>query len=126
MLRFFSIICMLLFLSCSKTVEVSEGELFEVIEPITQEGSAKNVHAYTDEFNVTIPEGTILQATRSSITGRRFFEAVPIAIDGETDPSQLEQMLVPHNVRKDDGYMSYSFGIKLNDIGVKLKRIEDE
>lgn len=116
---------MFLLLGCSKTIEVSEGELFEVIEPITQEGSAQSVHAYTDEFNSTIPAGTILKATRSSVTGRRFFEAVPIEVNGETDPEEIEYLLVPHNILKDQGYKSYSFGMRLKDIGGKIKRVEE-
>ena len=80
--------------------------------------------SYTDGFTAEIPKGTVLEVLYNPRTGANIIECRPIEVGGKSDASAVEEFFVPEHIRNKDGYAGYSFAIKKEFLGTKVKKAD--
>lgn len=115
--------CVLLFLGCGPDNSIKKGDRFEVLEELQEVADIQGDLEYSDGFTCTIPEGTILQAVYPA-SSSGFFECKPIMVNTNSNPKQIDELLVPGIVRNKDGYGGFSLTLSVGYLGTKIKKIQ--
>lgn len=112
------------FAGCSSKVDIKKGDKLVVVETLREKAETQWEDSYTDGFTAEIPKGTVLEVLYNPRTGANIFECRPVEVNGNTDPSAVEEFFVPEHIRNKYGYSGYSFAIKTEYLGTKVKKAD--
>jgi ABC-type proline/glycine betaine transport system substrate-binding protein len=123
---FFFVVLALMVNSCntgSASKTLKKGDIIITLEELRERAETQWEDAsYTDGFTSMIPKGTKLQIMYTP--ARTGFECKPIEVNGIKDADSIEAFFVPEPMRFKEGYKSYSFALKNDYIGAKVKKVD--
>lgn len=104
--------------------EVKKGDIVVTEEVLRETAETQWEDNFTDGFVTEIPKGTKLEVLSTPPVTAQVFECRPVEVNGEKDPVMVEAFFVPEPVKNRIGYKSYSFAIKKEYLGTKVKKVE--
>ncbi len=120
---FFSIACLLLLFSCGRSVRVSKGDQFEVLEDLREVATVQMDRKHSDGFTCIIPKGSIITVVTTPAATVSFFDIEPTQVSGLTDRKAIEERLVPPHLRNREEYETFFISVPLSYLGTKLKKL---
>ena len=109
---------------CGSQTSVKKGDRLVVVESLRESAETLWEEDYTDGFVAVIPEGTILEVLFNPRTGAGVIECVPVEVNGSKELDAVEKFFVPDHIRNRDGFKGYSFSIKTEYLGKKVKKAD--
>ena len=119
------LLCAIIFGGCGgskNTGGLKKNDIVIVEEDLRERAETQWEDSYTDGFTTVIPKGTRLKVLFSPAPAAQVFECRPIEINGKTDSVAVEAEIVPEHIRNKMGYVSYSFALKKEYLGTKVKK----
>ncbi|NLG16984.1 MAG: hypothetical protein GX556_06585 [Fibrobacter sp.] len=113
-----------IFAGCSSKVDVKKGDRLVVLETLRESAETQWEDSYTDGFTTEIPVGTVMEVLFNPRTGSNIIECKPIEVNGTKDAQEVDNFFVPEHIRNKQGYVGYSFSIKTEYMGKKVKKAE--
>lgn len=111
----------LILAGCGSKTTVAKGDKFIVQEEI-RENAEIRLDGYVDGVQVTLPEGTVLEVLYTPPATGNVIECIPVELNQQKDSEEIESLLIPERFRFKEGYNGYSFAIKKEYIGSKIKK----
>lgn len=113
--------------SCSTktTGTLKKGDIVTITEELREPAETQwEDAAYTDGFTAMIPKGTKMEVLFTPAPAAQVFECRPVEVNGLKSADEVEAFFVPEPIRNKEGYTSYSFALKKELIGTKIKKGE--
>ncbi len=123
----FIIIALIMISGCGpSTKDVKKGDIVITEEVLRERAETQWEDNFTDGFITEIPKGTKLEVLFTPTPAAKVFECRPIEVNGEKDPDMVEAFFVPEPIKNKIGYKSYSFALKKEYLGTKVKKLESK
>ena len=103
---------------------VKEGDIVVTQEVLRETAETQWEDTHVDGFTTEIPKGTQLKVLYSPTPTAPVFVCRPIEVNGEKDPDMVEAFFVPEPIKNQIEYKSYSFALKKEFLGTKVKKLE--
>ncbi|MBN1307980.1 MAG: hypothetical protein JXA18_08695 [Chitinispirillaceae bacterium] len=103
---------------------VKEGDIVVTQEVLRETAETQWEDSHVDGFTFEIPKGTHLKVLYTPAATVSVFVCRPVEVNGEKDPDMVEAFFVPEPVKNKMGYTSYSFALKKEYLGSKVKKLE--
>lgn len=100
--------------------QVKRGDRFEVLQDHKTSALTSWFKPYSGDFPCVIPKGTVL------IAGNDQLEGVPGFLVVAEDYREMEEKLVPNEIRSQEKYAGFHFSFVSDDIGKILKPLKSE
>lgn len=113
----------LIIAGCSSKTSVKKGDQFIVQEEM-RENAEIRLDGYVDGVKVTLPEGTTLEVLYTPPSSGNYMECIPVVLNENKDPEEIESILIPERFLLKEGYNGYSLAIKREYIGTKIKKVK--
>lgn len=108
----------------SPGAKLQKGDILVIEEDLRERAETQWADAYTDGFITVLPKGTRVEVLFAPAPAAQIFECRPVEINGKTDPTAVEEEIVPEHIRTKDGYVSYVFALKKAYLGTKVKKVK--
>ena len=104
--------------------ELKKGDFVIIQEELRERAETQWADSYTDGFTTEIPEGTKLEVLYTPAPAAQVFECRPVEVNGKKNADEVEAFFVPEHIRTKDGYRSYTFALKKEYLGTKVKKAD--
>lgn len=114
-----------IFIGCGgsgKGSDLKKGDVVTIEEDLRETAETQWANSYTDGFTTVLPKGTKMKVLYTPAPAAQVFECIPVEINGKTDPTAVEEEIVPEHIRTKEGYSSYSFALKKEYLGTKINK----
>ena len=108
---------------CSSQPKIQKGDKLIAQEDI-KESAETQWDGYVDGFDTVIPKGTVLKVLYTPPPTGNVVECIPVEVNGKNTAQEVENFFVPENIRNTVGYKGYSFSLKTDYIGTKVKLVK--
>ena len=122
-----SLASILLTMGCGSS-SLKRGDRLGVLEEIRVNGESVWEDGTTEAFTTQVPKGTVFEVMYPQREGLDIVEVRPVRVPGvQGEDAIVRYFLPPHlHPRLDYGFKSFSVTVNANDIGTKIKRLDEE
>ena len=103
---------------------LKKGDIVIIEEQLRERAETQWADSYTDGFIAELPKGTKCEVLYTPAPAAQVFECRPVEVNGKKTPEEVEAFFVPEHIRNKEGYVSYVFALKKEDLGTKIKKVQ--